>query len=733
MEFNKPECLKLTGNVAENFRLFKEDVQVFFEATETTTKPMKVQVARLLNLIGTDGVKIYKTFNVQPSEETVEIILGKLEEYCTPKRNEIMVHYTFFTRKQIHNETFDNFYTDLRYLSKTCNFGELKEKMLKIQIVLGLYNKNLQSKLLKEDLTLTNMVNHCLTFEKSEMNRKLVEKEQENNVESIEQMQRNKFEIAEKGNQRSMSKERTIDNSRQDQKMMDSKTLKIPVRWLDFTPYSTILCNRFLAFKTPLNTKYEIPVFLNSLADHEIPPTRREVKSFLDICWDFVNRNHNLHIGVHCTHGINQTGFLIVAWLIEVLHYNVNHALQEFATARYSCLVVENNPEIAFPSQNPSNEELDDITKPAKLTPSPPPFMVQGMLDFVVLRNDFLKLLEQTTPLTGPNGELAISEKDKAELFETHLSNIFTPHSNVNPESAHFDNIARFLEKKEPTEIEINKTINLEKKLRKIYRNEAEKKLNDEIEKQKAFEPITKELKNVEEAIKKTDDDIKSFLVPIDLETEIKNSIIKNKIGVIAAHYLHKLSDNEFGIFHNHETNMHMIGKNEIHIKDNDIILNEQTYKGTQGLWRLLTYNKNIDKLSYSDDYIKNYEKILIETGSLYHNNNTNPKNVKLMKMKNLHEGSGLINYTENPIQYTYIDNLNELLNNLYFIAAEEGAGAASALAGGISSIANTIIETKHKIAVEKEQERQNKEMEKIVNNVKTLQVVCGIKKKKRY
>ncbi|KAL4098606.1 hypothetical protein QTP88_023174 [Uroleucon formosanum] len=59
---------------------------------------------------------------------------------------------------------------------------------------------------------------------------------------------------------------------------------------------------------------------------------------------------------------------------------------------------------------------------------------------------NILKIKEQATPLNGPNGELAISDKDKAELFGTHLSNIFTPHSNVNPESTHLDNIARFLD-----------------------------------------------------------------------------------------------------------------------------------------------------------------------------------------------------------------------------------------------------------------------------------------------
>jgi len=41
MEFNKPEALKLTGNVAENYKLFKKEDLVFFEATETTAKPEK--------------------------------------------------------------------------------------------------------------------------------------------------------------------------------------------------------------------------------------------------------------------------------------------------------------------------------------------------------------------------------------------------------------------------------------------------------------------------------------------------------------------------------------------------------------------------------------------------------------------------------------------------------------------------------------------------------------------
>ena len=54
IEFNKPEALKWTDNVAENYKLFEEDVLVFYEVTETTAKPEKVQVTRLLNLNGSD-------------------------------------------------------------------------------------------------------------------------------------------------------------------------------------------------------------------------------------------------------------------------------------------------------------------------------------------------------------------------------------------------------------------------------------------------------------------------------------------------------------------------------------------------------------------------------------------------------------------------------------------------------------------------------------------------------
>ena len=53
---------------------------------------------------------------------------------------------------------------------------------------------------------------------------------------------------------------------------------------------------------------------------------------------------------------------------------------------------------------------------------------------------------EQLPPLTGPNGSLAITDKDKADLFGEHLFNIFTPHPDILPDQEHLNKIDQFLD-----------------------------------------------------------------------------------------------------------------------------------------------------------------------------------------------------------------------------------------------------------------------------------------------
>lgn len=121
--------------------------------------------------MGHDGLKLYNTIK-KSGEESVESILKTLEEYCIPKTNEIIERFQFFNRKQQEDEQFDVWYTDLKKLIKGCNFGETENKILRTQIVLGIFDKETQTRLLRDDIELTNVVTYCQTVERAESNRR---------------------------------------------------------------------------------------------------------------------------------------------------------------------------------------------------------------------------------------------------------------------------------------------------------------------------------------------------------------------------------------------------------------------------------------------------------------------------------------------------------------------------------------------------------------------------------
>jgi len=165
----------MTGNLAENFRVFRQSVQIYFDATESHLKKPETQVPILLNLLGPEALKIYKT--LKPKENTVFEVLKVLEAYCIPRKNETMELYKFFSRKQMEGEQFDKFYADLREQMKSCGLGSCEDKLLKSQVILGVADRELQTRLLCEDMSLEKVVNQCKIMEEMKLNRKLVQDE----------------------------------------------------------------------------------------------------------------------------------------------------------------------------------------------------------------------------------------------------------------------------------------------------------------------------------------------------------------------------------------------------------------------------------------------------------------------------------------------------------------------------------------------------------------------------
>lgn len=164
----------------------------------------------------------------------------------------------------------------------------------------------------------------------------------------------------------------------------------LPERWLRCPRKAeTLIIDKFLAFKTPLDAKFndQVPVqhrfspdmvfqsarnMISSAKHNERPriglwidltktsrfydsqiisnndckymkiecdghegaPNIEQTRTFIDLCKIFVSRDPINLIGVHCTHGFNRTGFLIVSYLVEEMECSVEAALAQFANAR---------------------------------------------------------------------------------------------------------------------------------------------------------------------------------------------------------------------------------------------------------------------------------------------------------------------------------------------------------------------------------------------------------------
>ena len=148
-------------------------------------------------------------------------------------------------------------------------------------------------------------------------------------------------------------------------------------------------------------------------------------------------------------------------------------------------------------------------------------------------------------------------------------------------------------------------------------------------------------------------------------------------IGEIAKKYLNRPNtDKTFGV--RKIGGHHYIGDKHVIIKDDDIIVGNDRFVGTPGLWGLIT-SKNLDKVDYDKMDKADYKRLMIKTNALHQNNdpkNPNPKSSGGRKWNELlrdfwfdkkgYEGKGIVVIPSNP---------NALLKRLNLLLASQEAG----------------------------------------------------------
>lgn len=86
-------------------------------------------------LIGGNGRGLCETLegDIPVENRTVTMLLTKFDEHCNPSVNETVERYRFFTRNQGASESIN--VTKLRVLARTCNFGDIRESLIRGSIV----------------------------------------------------------------------------------------------------------------------------------------------------------------------------------------------------------------------------------------------------------------------------------------------------------------------------------------------------------------------------------------------------------------------------------------------------------------------------------------------------------------------------------------------------------------------------------------------------------------------
>lgn len=99
---------------------------------------------------------------IQFGELTYKSSLEKFDRFFNPKRNVIYERYKFNARIQVEGERFDEFITELYKLAENCEYGALKEELIRDRVIIGIKDKTTSERmLLKNDLTLKEATLMC--------------------------------------------------------------------------------------------------------------------------------------------------------------------------------------------------------------------------------------------------------------------------------------------------------------------------------------------------------------------------------------------------------------------------------------------------------------------------------------------------------------------------------------------------------------------------------------------
>ena len=132
-------------------------------------------MSTLLYAMGDCADDILATLRLDETKATYDEVRTALNGYFDVRRNLIVQRALFNKRHQLAGESVDTFIQDLYRLAEDCEYGSLKDDLIRDQIVAGIVDDSLSDRLqAKADLTLEMAVQMSRQAEAQKQNKDLI-------------------------------------------------------------------------------------------------------------------------------------------------------------------------------------------------------------------------------------------------------------------------------------------------------------------------------------------------------------------------------------------------------------------------------------------------------------------------------------------------------------------------------------------------------------------------------
>ena len=146
-----PDPMNCNGDVATNWKVFRDAYEDYAVAAELSGKDQAVQAATLKTVMGKECKQILNRLGLTTAElKQTDAILTKLEAHFAPAQNILFERYRFHSAEQQPTETVDQFLIRLKHLAESCAFSDLQDEMIRDRLVLGCQDHEARARLFRE-------------------------------------------------------------------------------------------------------------------------------------------------------------------------------------------------------------------------------------------------------------------------------------------------------------------------------------------------------------------------------------------------------------------------------------------------------------------------------------------------------------------------------------------------------------------------------------------------------